>query len=85
MGKYQVLNELKEIGISFPERSKEDALIESINRLGYNVTLDQTTDFRWMVSIFKWVNNRIVDSATSFVRDTRLDALKEAAWLAIDR
>ena len=78
MGKYQVLNELKEIGISFPERSKEDALIESINRLGYNVTLDQTTDFRWLVSIYKWVNNRIVDSATSFVRDTRLDALIES-------
>lgn len=85
MGKYQVLNELSEIGISFPERSKEDALIESINRLGYNVTLDQTTDFRWLVSIYKWVNNRIVDSATSFVRDTRLDALEEARCLAIDR
>lgn len=85
MGKYQVLNELKEIGISFPEQSKEDALIEVINRLGYNVAINQTTDFHWMVSIHKWVNNHIVDSATSFVRDTRLDALKEACWLAIDR
>lgn len=85
MGKYQVLDEVKAIGIEFPERSKEDALIEVINRLGYNVHMNQSGDRTWRVWIFKHKGVEVVDHASTRYHTNRLDALKEACWLAIDR
>lgn len=85
MGKYQTLNELKEIGIGFPERTKEDALIKSINRLGYNVHIDQSSDGSWQVWIFKHKGVEVVDHASTKTHANRLDALKEAARMVIDR
>ena len=85
MEKYQTLDELKEIGISFPELSEEDKRINTINRFGYVVHMDQSGDKTWTVWIFKHKGVEVVDHASTRYHSNRLDALKEAACLVIDR
>lgn len=85
MGKYQVLNELKEIGIGFKDKSDEDKLIDTINRFGYVLHIDQSSDDTWTVWVFKHKGVEVVDHASTRYHSNRLDALKEAACLVINR
>ena len=85
MGKYGVLDELKEIGISFPELSEEDKRINTINRFGYTIHMTQLTDGRWSVWIFKVHDLEVEHCEQTAYHANRLDALKEAACLVINR
>ena len=85
MGKYQTLDELNDIGISFEKKSKEDALIDTINSFGYNVHMDQSDDGTWKVWVFKHKGVEVIDHASTDHYASRIDALKEAAWMVIDR